>query len=210
MLIAAVATLRRILTGGWVLLLLGLIGLAVFTRVTTTFVIRGGSMQPAIPLGSLVVLEPVADEEIRPGDMVTIRADNGVLVTHRVTRSLELADGRFLEVKGDANATPDPNLIPVRAVQGRVGAVIPALGYLASMQGTASGLISLLALLAAGMLGIWLIEELEEELVDDRALRREAERAAAVQRQARPPLPGAADAPGKTDAAERARDGAIA
>lgn len=210
MLIAAVATLRRILTGAWVLVLLGLIGLAVFTRLNTTFVIRGGSMEPSIPLGSLVVLETVAPAEIRPGDAVTIRADNGVVVTHRVTRTMDLADGRFVEVKGDANQTADPNLVPVRAVQGRVASVVPRLGYLAAMMGTASGLISLLALLAAGMLGIWMIEELEAELIEDRILRENAERAAAAQRQERAPLPGAAHPTAGADAAERVRDGAIA
>lgn len=211
MLIAVVATLRRILTGAWILLLLGLIGLAVFTRVNTTFVIRGGSMEPSIPLGSLVVLEPVSGGEIRAGDVVTLRGDNGAVVTHRVTRNVELADGRFLETKGDANATPDPNLVPVRAVEGRVAGVMPGLGYLASMLGTVSGLISLLALLAAGMLGIWIVDEVEAELVDDRIRVQQAERAADALRRERPALPGAAQGGSPaTGSDERASDGAVA
>lgn len=193
MVIPAVAFLRRVLTGAWILLLVGLIGLAAFTRLNTTFVIQGRSMEPAIPLGSLVALETVPAVAIRAGEVVTIRADNGVVITHRVVRAVKLPDGIFFEIKGDANATPDPMLVPARSVIGLVSVHLPAAGYLAAMLGTASGLISLLSLLAAGLLVIWLVEEVEAELIEERI--RLAKRALELR--------GAA-------VAERSPDGAIA
>jgi len=166
MLIATVRTVRRALTGLWLLVLFGLIGLAALTHVATTFVIRGGSMEPAIPLGSLIVESPVAPEAVEVGDVITIRADNGVVVTHRVTRAVELKGERYFETKGDANQQPDPVLVPARAVVGRVTTHLASVGYLAVMLGTASGLISLLAFLAAGMLVTWFLEELEDDLTE--------------------------------------------
>ncbi len=166
MLIATVRTARRVLAGLWLLVLVGLIGLAALTHLTSTFVIHGGSMEPAIPIGSLIVESPVAPEAVRAGDVITIRADNGVVVTHRVTRAVELKGERYFETKGDANPAPDPVLVPARAVVGRVTAHLAWIGYLAAMLGTPFGLFSLLAFLVAGLLAIWLAEELEEDLTE--------------------------------------------
>jgi len=166
MLIVAVRTVRRALTGVWLLVLVGLIGLAALTHLASTFVIRGGSMEPGIPLGSLIVVAPVAAEAVQVGDVITIRADNGVVVTHRVTRAVELKGERYFEMKGDANPQPDPVLVPARAVVGRVATHLAWVGYFAVMLGTPSGLFSLLAFLGAGMLAIWFTEELEDDLAE--------------------------------------------
>ncbi|HEY4767615.1 MAG TPA: signal peptidase I [Candidatus Limnocylindria bacterium] len=172
MVIAAIVLVRRVLIGAWILVLVGLISLAVFTRLNTTFIIRGGSMEPAIPLGSLVSLDFPPANAIRAGDVVTITAENGVVITHRVVRAVELPEGRLFEVKGDANSAPDPTLVPARAVVGRVAVHLPVAGYLVAMLASVAGVISLLALLASGLLTIWLIEEFEAELIDER-IRRE-------------------------------------
>lgn len=171
MLIRTVANLRRLLMAIWLLSLAGLIGLAVFSHLGMTFIIRGASMGSAVPIGSLVSESQVAVRAIRPGDVVTIKTDNGLVLTHRVTRVVDLADGRFFELKGDANAAPDPALVPGRALVGRVSMVVPRAGYLAAMLATPAGLSSLLAFLAAGLLAVWLVEELETELEDARDAR---------------------------------------
>ncbi|QYM75623.1 signal peptidase I [Leucobacter luti] len=89
-----------------------------------------GSMAPGIPTGSMVFAKNVPAPEIRRGDVVTVERrssgnDIDGLVTHRVVevllpeeRSDEAADenrpqdtlgenGRWLVLKGDANALPD-------------------------------------------------------------------------------------------------------
>lgn len=161
-----VTVARRAITVTWLLLVIGLLGVAACTHLATTFAIRGGSMEPAIPFGSLIVDEPVSDDALRVGDVVTARADNGVVVSHRISRIAEVGGERYLEMKGDANPTPDPVLVPTRAVIGRVALSLPYLGFLAVMLGTPSGLLSLLAMLGAGLLLILLAEQLEDELSD--------------------------------------------
>jgi signal peptidase len=155
---------RRCLTVAWLLVAASLIGLAALTHVAPTFVIQGRSMEPGIPFGSLIMDGPVARGMFKVGDVVTIRADNGVIISHRVTRTVVLRGERYYEIKGDANRTPDPVLVPARDVIGRVALHVPYLGYLVAMLGTSSGLISLLAMLAAGLVLIVLAEQLEAEL----------------------------------------------
>ena len=48
------------------------------------FVIRGGSMAPAIPLGALVATEPVNAGTFAVGEIVSVRGPNGVVYTHRI------------------------------------------------------------------------------------------------------------------------------
>lgn len=93
-------------------------------------VISGGSMSPAIPVGALGIAEPVsAGGPLAVGDVVTIRLDEGrALVTHRIVRVVDRAGAPWLELRGDANAEPDPVLMPAKAVMGRVGATIPEAG----------------------------------------------------------------------------------
>ena len=82
-------------------------------------------------------------------------------------RVAHLAEGTYFEVKGDANRTPDPMLIPATAVIGRVATHLAVVGYLVAMLGTPSGLLSLLSLVATGLLLILLTESLEDELMED-------------------------------------------
>ena len=162
--LTVVITARRTLTVMWLVLVAGLIGLAAITHVTTTFVIQGGSMEPAIPFGSLIVDEPVSPDSVHVGDVVTIRADSGAMITHRVTRLADLEAERYYEIKGDANRTADPVLVPATAVTGRMAVQVPYLGYVVAMLGTPAGFVSLLALVGAGLLVILLAEQLEGEL----------------------------------------------
>jgi signal peptidase I len=158
---AAITALRRGLVAAWWMAVAGLIGLALWSHLATVFVVRGASMAPAIPLGSMVTVTRVAPAKIGPGDVIVIQTDNGLVVTHRVTRALDLIDGRFFELKGDANETPDPVLVPARAVVGRVDGHVAMLGYLVAMLSELSGLVGVLAVLGMALVGIWWLEDLE-------------------------------------------------
>jgi signal peptidase len=113
------------------------------------FIVGGGSMEPSIPLGSLVIATPVDALTIAPGDVVTIRADNGVVITHRVRRVVDLAEGRFFELKGDANPGVDVTLVPARAIVGAADRYLPFAGYAQGYLATVPGLVSVLAALGA-------------------------------------------------------------
>ncbi|TMB56717.1 MAG: hypothetical protein E6J47_04455, partial [Chloroflexi bacterium] len=79
MLRTLVRPLRWAITALWLAAVVVLLALVLVTHLATTFVIGGPSMQPAIGIGSLVVVNPVPIDDVRAGDMVTVRADNGVV-----------------------------------------------------------------------------------------------------------------------------------
>jgi signal peptidase len=161
-LLAGARIVRLVLTAVWLAALVGLIGVAAWSHLTRPIIVAGRSMAPAVPVGSLVTLEPVASDRIRVGDVVSARADNGVLVTHRVTRIADLPAGRHLELRGDANPHPDPVLVPASAVIGHVDRVFPVAGYVVAMLGSPVGLAAIVAFLAAALVAIWLLEDLDE------------------------------------------------
>jgi signal peptidase I len=137
-----------------VVLLVLFIGLSVVTNLSPlagreVFTIVGGSMEPAIPLGSLVVATRTDPMTIEAGDVVTIRADNGTVVTHRVTQVVDLPEGRAFELKGDANEAADGGLVPARAIVGLADLHVPFAGYARRFLSTTTGLVAALAALGA-------------------------------------------------------------
>lgn len=161
----AIRWTRRLLSLLWGVALVALVVLAGWSHVADVVIIQGRSMAPAVPVGSLVQPRPIAPELVDDGDIVTVAADNGVLVTHRVQRVVELPQGRFFELKGDANSSPDPVLVPASALVGRADFVIPLLGYVLAMLATPLGVGSIVALLGAVLVAGWLLEDAEAAAV---------------------------------------------
>ena len=161
-------------------LLLLLIGLVVVTMLVargvpaitggTTFVVGGGSMEPTIPLGSAVMAVPVAATDLAVGDIVSLRAgEQHAVFTHRIIRLAERDGAVWLETKGDANAAPDPSLVPATDVIGRVGLSIPLAGYLVRVMSSIQGVLFLVSLGVFILAGAWILETLEDESVRRRA-----------------------------------------
>ena len=92
-----------------------------------TLIIAGGSMEPALPIGAAVVVEPVPATALAVGDVVSLRTGTELksIFTHRITRFVARADGLWVETKGDANASVDPSITPASQVIGRVDARDP-------------------------------------------------------------------------------------
>ena len=91
-------------------------------------VVMGGSMAPAMPLGSLILVEPTAPAAVHVGDVITFMLPDR-LITHRVIAIDHDDMGIRLMTKGDANDVADP--VAVRA-GGAIGAVrlsVPLAGY---------------------------------------------------------------------------------
>ncbi len=163
-----IATLRRVsdglLIGVILVVLLGVIlGRVVPLNGRQTLIIGGGSMEPAIPLGAAVVIEPVPATDLAVGDVVSLRTGNELrsIFTHRITRVVPRADELWVETKGDANARADPSITPTSQVIGRVTMTIPYAGYLLALLSIPSGV--LLVILVAGFLIVfsWLLESFE-------------------------------------------------
>ncbi|MDO8483652.1 MAG: signal peptidase I [Candidatus Limnocylindrales bacterium] len=156
---------RRVLFAAWVVVIGGLVLLALGSWVAPLvgqqpFVIRGPSMTPAIPVGSLVFARETAADQIASGDVITLAAGNGTVVTHRVIRVAELDGTRHFETKGDANTSPDPVLVAPGQVAGVVDLSVPIAGYALAMLSTPSGLVSVGSLLLASLMAIWFLDDL--------------------------------------------------
>lgn len=105
--------------------------------------VRGHSMEPTIPIGSLIVVSE--RREVRPGDIVTWRTENGTWVTHRALRLVDENGETFIQTKGDANDTADAAAVPADSVVGVVQGWAPLAGYALAMLATPSGLVSWLS-----------------------------------------------------------------
>lgn len=96
----------------------------------STFTITGRSMEPTLPLGSLIVTRPATDVAI--GDIVTFQLESGrpEVATHRIVGMTFTADGRAAYVtKGDANAAPDTDPVLADQVRGRLWYSVPLIGW---------------------------------------------------------------------------------
>ena len=172
---AATTGLRRVLD----ILLMGLIVVVLFGVILgklvpltghQTIIVGGSSMEPTIGLGSAIVLTPITAPELAVGEVVSLHAgEKDALFTHRIIEVLDLADGRWIRTKGDANANPDPTLIAASAVVGRVDVAVPYAGYLLALMAIPSGIAFLVGLAALLLAATWLLDSLELERSEDRA-----------------------------------------
>ena len=111
-----------------------------------------GSMEPAIPVGSLVYVKDIAPSEIQKKDVIAFHSALGEesIITHRVVSNNSVA-GEIV-TKGDANAKEDMEPVPYENVLGKVALTVPVLGKIlatvATIQGKAAvGSVILLSLL---------------------------------------------------------------
>ena len=115
---------------------LALVGVILFFVVPRVLqwdvqVVMSGSMEPALPVGSVVLVRPVDPEAVAVGDIITFRRQGSPdFVTHRVVEVVNEESLSF-RTRGDAIEEPDTSLIPADALRGRVWVTIPYLGYVA-------------------------------------------------------------------------------
>jgi signal peptidase len=144
-----------------------------------SIIIGGGSMEPAIPLGSAAVVTPVDPSTLAVGDVVSMKiGPEATTYTHRIVTIVDRDDGRWIRTKGDANPTLDPTLVPATAVVGRVELAIPLVGYLMALLSLPVGVVFVLGLAATLLAIAWLLESLEPPKVV--AVRRALPAAASV------------------------------
>lgn len=146
--------MRATATAGFYGLLLTITALVIATRVvpvlagTAPVVLTGQSMSPGMPMGSLVYIDPKADQNV--GDIVTF-THGGQLWTHRIvseTHALSSYDEKRWQTKGDAMSEPDPFVIDPKTIHGVAIWHVPYVGYavLFAQQPASWVFLSLLAL----------------------------------------------------------------
>ena len=124
------------------------------------YVVRSGSMTPAIDTGDVVAVEKISPLEAEVGDIVTFEDPEGRLISHRARAINERGKRIAFVTQGDANTTKEHWGVPVDGTIGRVIYRVPKLGFAAGPISSPAGRIGLLAvpalLLAVSLLTrIW-------------------------------------------------------
>lgn len=138
-------------------------------------IVRSGSMEPTIPVGSLVIAQK--QNQYGVGDIVTYdpstvaqgcpdcRTGKESFVTHRIVAAI----GDNFWVQGDANASPDGSPVPYSAVVGKLQWTVPYAGFAVNFARTPVGF-SILIVFPA------LLIVIQEILAIGRELEKEKER----------------------------------
>lgn len=95
-----------------------------------TYLVASGSMEPTIPVGSMIYCKEVNPVNLNEDDIIVFfkDEDDSVPITHRVISND--SDAKTIVTKGDANPDLDPIPIQYNNVIGKVIWHTPALGVL--------------------------------------------------------------------------------
>ena len=127
-----------------------------------SYVVVSGSMEPSIPVGSLVYAKPVEPATLQTGDVIVFyntnaasasdrTGQNGTYpITHRVVEN-HVEESEII-TKGDANESIDMYPAAYINIVGKVFTHIPKLGFLASPLATLQGKIAMVMVILAGFL----------------------------------------------------------
>lgn len=124
------------------LVLPGMFGYQMYNVIT-------GSMEPSIPVGSLIYVNVTEPEEIKEKDVIAFYSsvEDGSIITHRVVVN-NVVSGTF-NTKGDANDGEDPTPVDYDNFIGRVELTLPHMGkvltVMSSLYGKAAGVCIILA-----------------------------------------------------------------
>jgi len=144
---------RRVLDALLLMVIVGALVLLLAPRLlgANLLVVLSQSMEPNIPMGSIVVSQPdTAADEIKVGDVITFNAPgpNGdpALITHRVVELLGSGIGVRFRTQGDAVEDPDMTLVSSSNLVGRVWFSLPLAGYMVAFIRTPVGYLVLIGL----------------------------------------------------------------
>ena len=113
------------------------------------FNVVSGSMEPEIPVGSMIFVDNTAPEEVAVGQIIAFQS-GGSVVAHRVVENQSVV-GEFV-TKGDANDTEDINTIPYSALIGRVAYHVPRIGQFMMVYTSPIGKVYVLGFALCGLL----------------------------------------------------------
>ena len=123
-----------------------------------------GSMEPDIPVGSIIFVKSVEPDTLEEGDVVAFMS-GGSIVTHRII-SNHLVEA-YLTTKGDANEQEDRGEVPYANVIGKVVKHVPYLGQLMWVLSSNVGKMLMMILALCGALLNILASRLKGQWKDD-------------------------------------------
>lgn len=106
-----------------------------------------GSMEPEIPVGSVVIVKDTKPEALKKGDIITYKIGGDTMVTHRIN-NVDKTNNEVI-TKGDANDSADVSPVKYEDIVGKMAVHIPLLGYISIYIRTPLGL--------AGICGVVII-----------------------------------------------------
>ena len=163
--------LRIGLTWGFVALVAGLGAVTLVVPAAagaTPLAVLTPSMEPTLPVGTLVVVKPTPPQEIRLGDVITYQIKPGepAVVTHRVVevRSISTGAVEFL-TKGDNNDAADGTVVTAPQLKGKVWYSVPLAGFISMAVGASLGpiVVPLVGVLLLGYAGYTVISGIASE-----------------------------------------------
>lgn len=110
----------------------------------STFIVYGGSMEPAISIGSMAVARPVSPQALQVGDVIAYRFSGsvGTPTLHRVVEVRDGPVGPSFVIKGDANRDADPFIVTLHGRGSKVMYSVPMIGRVAAFsRGRAGGVL---------------------------------------------------------------------
>lgn len=116
------------------------------------YTVISGSMEPAIPTGSLVYVKEIPPEEILEDDVIAFYGgmNYSSIITHRVVANSEIM-GEFI-TKGDANEEKDMKPILYANYIGKVTLSVPGAGGIAQTFTSTAGKIAAVSVIGLAVL----------------------------------------------------------
>ncbi|WP_082697892.1 signal peptidase I [Arthrobacter sp. EpRS71] len=162
----------NIAAAGGAVCIIAVLGAVLFNISLIMF--KTGSMAPAIPAGSLAVVQAIPASDVSVGDVVTVDRPGKLPITHRV-QTVQPGEGttRIITMKGDANAQDDPEPYVVDQVRVVLWSA-PGLAY--PLAATATPLALGATTVAVSALVTWVLwpRQVKERQVKEHGRRRAA------------------------------------
>ncbi len=126
-----------------------------------TFIVLSSSMEPAVPVGAVVVTVPVPKGDLVSGDVITYqRAEEpDIAVTHRIVRLTGVAGALIARTRGDANLVDDPWEVTLSATVLRVSGYVPLAGYALMFAQSPTGRLLTIIVPALILAAMWAFEQ---------------------------------------------------
>ena len=139
--------LSSLLTPAPILTFVAIAALVILRLLFTPVHIQTGSMEPVLPVGTIVFIQP--SESLKPGDIITFQQVNAPRPTTHTFIGYD-TDGS-LKTKGDANDAPDVRAVPLQHSD-VIGKAVFSLPFLTSVYWT-----SVRGVLSLGVIGLMAI-----------------------------------------------------
>jgi len=130
--------------------------------------VLSGSMEPKIPVGSIVCTKAIEFDELKIGDVISYQVNQDVIVTHRIN-SIDRAKEEVV-TKGDANNAVDGAPVTKDQIMGKVLYHLPYIGYISIYIKTPKGIMVVCGIVTLLILFNFLPEIFKKEEKDQNKL----------------------------------------